>query len=171
MKTNMLIALAVVCTAFAAHAGTPSDQSVSDLLDASRMDKTIDQMMTQMDVGMKNSMQQSLRGRNLTSEQQAAANKLANDMSGIMKEEISMAKLKPIYLQVYKETFSQEEINGLLAFYRSPIGKTFVEKLPLTMQRAGALMQERMGPVMQKLSTMQNEFMRDLNKAAQPTSP
>lgn len=164
MKTYIAIALAILCTAISGHAAPPSEKSVNELLDLSRMDKTLDQMMTQMDVGMKNGMQQGLRGRTLTPEQQAAAEKLTSEMAGIMKEELSMPKLKPLYLQVYRETFTQEEVEGLIAFYKSATGKAFVEKLPLVMQRAGALMQERMGPMMQKLSGMQNEFMRDLNK-------
>ena len=168
MKTNILLGLAILGAALAAQGATPTDQSVAELLDVSRMDKTVDQMMTQMDAGMKNAVQQSMRGRTLTAEQQAAANKLSTDMSAIVHEEVSLAKLKPVYVKVYKDTFTQEEVDGLIAFYKSPIGKSYVDKLPLVMQRSGAAMQERMAPIMQKLTSLQNDFMRDLSKAPSP---
>ena len=34
--------------------------------------------------------------------------------------------MKDRYVQVYRETFSQEEIDGLIAFYQTPVGQYFV---------------------------------------------
>ena len=44
------------------------------------------------------------------------------------------------------------------------MGKTVVEKIPVAMQRAGALMQERIAPMIQKMQTMQEEFVKELSQ-------
>lgn len=49
-------------------------------------------------------------------------------------EEI-LEKLMPVYLKY----FSEEEMDGLLAFYKSDIGKSFTEKQPMVMQETMAI--------------------------------
>ena len=83
----------------------------------------------------------------------------------MIRDELSYAKMKDIYLQVYRETFTQDEINSIIAFYSSPAGKAMVEKIPITMQKAGALVQARIGPMTQKLQGMMEQFEKDVAKA------
>jgi hypothetical protein len=80
-----------------------------------------------------------------------------------MKEELSFAKVKDIYIQAYRETFTQDEVNGVIAFYKSPAGKAIAEKNPTVMQKAGTLMQARIGPMAQKLQKMQEDFVKELS--------
>ena len=48
--------------------------------------------------------------------------------------------------------FTQEEIDGLIAFYESPAGATFVEKMPVVMQKSMSIMQSRAATVMEKMN-------------------
>ena len=73
--------------------------------------------------------------------------------------------MEDVYLQVYRETFTQEEITSIIAFYSSPAGKAMVEKVPVAMQKAGTLMQARIGPMTQKLQAMIEQFQKDVEKA------
>jgi len=70
-----------------------------------------------------------------------------------MREELNWEKLKPMHVQLYRDTFEQEEIDGLLAFYRSPVGQAFVNKMPLVMQKAMAMGQSQMQAVIPKMKT------------------
>ncbi len=60
-------------------------------------------------------------------------------------------KLKPEYAQLYMETFTQEEVDGLLAFYRSPAGRAMIEKMPLLMNKSLQLSQARMQKLMPRI--------------------
>lgn len=62
--------------------------------------------------------------------------------------------MKSMYLQIYSKSFNQEEIDGLIAFYNSPSGIAFVNKIPLIMQKSMTLTQERMGPMIQKIEAL-----------------
>jgi hypothetical protein len=79
-----------------------------------------------------------------------------------VNEELSFAKVKDIYQQAYRETFTQEEVSAIIAFYKSPAGKAIVEKYPAAMQKANALMQARISPLTMKLQGMLDDFIRQL---------
>lgn len=44
---------------------------------------------------------------------------------------MSWDKLKPIYVDAYASTFTPDELQGAIDFYKSPIGQKWVEKQPL----------------------------------------
>ena len=69
--------------------------------------------------------------------------------------------MRPIYLGIYRETFDQAEIDGLIAFYRSPIGQSFVRKMPAVVQRSMAVTQTQMQVVMPKLHDAMNQVLRE----------
>jgi hypothetical protein len=172
MRTLYVVTISCLAAVTSSIAAPPSDQSINELLDVMNMPRMMDQILTNMDqeikAGMQRGLQQSLRGREPAAEQRAEVDKFQKKLMGIMRDELTFDKVKDIYVRVYRETFTQEEVNGLITFYKSPAGKAYVEKVPSVMQRAGAEMQSRIGPMVQKLNIMQQEFLKDLEKASKP---
>jgi uncharacterized protein len=168
MKIQFYLALAITSAVAFAEAAPPTDASIKQTLTVMHVEKMLDQMFLQMDAAMKSGMeqglQQSLHGHELNAAQKAAIEKFKERLSATMKDDLSFAKMQDIYLQAYRETFTQEEVNSIIAFYSSPVGKTVVEKIPVAMQRAGALMQERIAPMIQKMQTMQEDFVKELSQ-------
>lgn len=167
---NAILCLALFC-AFAAvplRAAPPSDQSIEQLLRVMQVETMFNEMMSQMDsamrTGMEQGVQESLKGKPPTPAQQAQIDTFQKKFSAAIKDELSYPKLKDVYLQVYRETFSQEEINGIIAFYGSPAGQAMVKKTPGAMQKASALMQTRIAPMTQKLEGMMQQFQKDMEK-------
>jgi uncharacterized protein len=172
MKTLHVATISCLAAVVSSVAAPPSDQSINEVLDVMNMPRTMDQILATMDqqmrVGMQRGLQQSLQGREPTAEQRAEVEKFQKKIMGIMRDELAFDKVKDIYVKAYRETFTQEEVDGLIAFYKSPVGKAYAEKVPVVMQRAGAEMQSRLGPMVQKLNTMQQEFLKDLEKSSKP---
>lgn len=152
-----------------AKAAPPSDESINRMMTVMHLDKMLDQMVTQVNNGMKTGMdqglQQSLHGQELTAAQKAAVEKFKDQFTAMMKEEFSMNKLKDVYLQAYRETFTQQEVDSITAFYSSPAGQAVVDKIPAVMQKAAAMTQSRLGPIIQKMQSMQTDFLKDLGNA------
>jgi hypothetical protein len=167
---NKMLCLTLLCGLglVSLRAAPPSDQSIEQLLRVMQVDKLLDQMVTQMDSGMRSGMekglQQSLNGKTPTPAQQAQISEFEKKLSAVMKDELSYPKMKDVYLQVYRETFTQDEVNGIMAFYSSPAGQAMVQKTPVAMQKASALMQGRIGPMTQKLQAMMEQFQKDVEK-------
>jgi hypothetical protein len=166
-----LLLLAVLILPLSTPAAPPTDPSINQLLQLTKVDKQMDSVFTQMDDLLKTSLQQATKGRPLSAEEQAILDRQQAKMSGIMKEELSWDKMKDLYVQAYRETFSQEEIDGLIAFYRTPVGQSFVSKQPELMKRTMTIMQQRMGPMMQRIQTMSEETVAEMKKARAENPP
>ncbi|MEI7962892.1 MAG: DUF2059 domain-containing protein [Verrucomicrobiota bacterium] len=48
-------------------------------------------------------------------------------------------KMKPVYVSLYAETFTPDELQGLIDFYKTPVGQKYIEKQP---QLQAAIMQK-----------------------------
>jgi uncharacterized protein len=51
-----------------------------------------------------------------------------------IREEIDFSEFEPAMVHIYDKHFSATEIEGLLAFYESDIGRRFIEKQPAIVQ-------------------------------------
>jgi uncharacterized protein len=166
MKNGISFLLVIFSVALA-NATQPSDESINKMMAVMHVEKMLDQMVTQINNGMKAGMdqgiQQSLHGQELNAGQRAAVEKFKDQLAAMMREELSMSKLKDVYLQAYRETFTQQEVDSIIAFYSTPGGQAVVEKIPVAMQKAATLTQGRMGPMIQKMQSMQVEFIKDLS--------
>lgn len=53
--------------------------------------------------------------------------------------------VKQDYISVYVDTFTEQELKGIIGFYKSPAGKAFVKKSPEMMKRSMDISQKRNG--------------------------
>ena len=151
----------------AAQAAAPTSDSIEKLLVVTNSQRMVAAIQGQIEQATKVSMAQAFRGHNMDAESQKAAEDLAGKLSAEMKQELSWETLKPIYVQVYTETFSQEEIDGLIAFYESPAGKAFVAKMPIAMQKTMVIMQQKMGPMVQRMQKTIQDSAQEIQAAKQ----
>ena len=68
-------------------------------------------------------------------------------------------------MKLYAETFTQEEVDGLLAFYRSPAGVALLEKMPQVTQKSAAITQQRIAPLVEKLKASMAKTVEDAKAA------
>jgi hypothetical protein len=168
---STLLLLAVLTFTLSTPAAPPSDQSINQLLQLAKVDKQMDSVFTQMDGMLKASIKQATKGRPLGADEQAILDRQQAKMSDIMKEELGWEKMKDLYVQAYRETYSQEEIDGLIAFYRTPVGQSFVNKQPELTKRTMTILQQRMAPMMQRIQKMSEETAAELKKAKAENPP
>lgn len=140
-----LLAGAVLSLAAATSWATPpSAESVETLLQVARAESMTSMAWTAMDQVMRQSMQQATAGQNLTPEQRRQMDAVPPTMTRLIREELSWSSMKPDFVALYREVYTQEEIDAQIAFYRSPAGQSILDKTPAVMQRSIALTQARM---------------------------
>ncbi len=83
-------------------------------------------------------------------------------MMTAMKEVLDWNKLEPMYVRVYQKSFTQEEVDGLIAFYRTPAGQALINKMPVVMQNMMTEVQQMMHPMMQAMKRMQQEVVAEI---------
>ncbi|MEY2480248.1 MAG: uncharacterized protein QOI04_1175 [Verrucomicrobiota bacterium] len=166
MKNGITFVLTFFCAIALTHAAPPSDESLNKMMSALQVETMLNQALEQMNAtfvkGMEQGLQESLKGKELTPAQKTAVENFKTKFGATMKDDLSFSKVKDIYIQTYRETLTQEEVDSILTFYKSPAGRAMVEKMPVAMQKASALMQARIGPMTKKLQTMQEEFVKQL---------
>lgn len=156
----------------AAISTTPSDESLKELIQLCDASKMIDNMWVQVDGAMKGMIAQSTKGQQLNAQQQAAIDSFQSKYSTLMREELSWAKMEPMFLRIYKNSLSQAEIDGMIAFYKTPAGQAVIKKMPVLMQQIMAEMPAMVGPLMQKIQPLAQQLQADMKAAAEaPAAP
>ena len=128
----------------------------------------LDGVKAQMDGVMKQASNQVLQGQNLTPERQAIMDRMLDKMAAVSRDMLDWEALKPVFLRVYRQSFSQEDIDGMIAFYKTPAGQSMLSKMPLVMQNMMAEMGQMMKPMQQKMMEIQHEAIEEMKKTANP---
>jgi len=109
-----------------------------------------DQMMKMMEPMMKGMMAQA--DKDIPAAQRAKLGHLQEKILALFAE--SLSKMKPALAKVYTDTYTEEEIDGILTFYKSPAGKAFLQKMPEVMQRSMPVMMKMIGDLQPEIKTM-----------------
>lgn len=160
-----ILTMLLLCstTAIAAPA---SESSIKELLAVAQARQLVDGIRAQFDSMMQASIQQSLQGKNPTPKQQKAISNMKNRMVEIMQGELAWDKLEPMYLRLYKDAFTEEEVVGMLAFYKTPAGQAVIHKMPLLMQQTMLEMQKMTAGMMPKMQSVQEQFIAEMSAAS-----
>lgn len=157
--TRFAAAVSIAALAFAAtvcHAAPASRESVEALFSLMNMDQTITQSFDKMQAMTQQSLANLPKTRSMTPEQRAQFDAGRTRVDALMREEMTWAKLEPEFVQIYSATFTQEEIDGQLAFYRTPAGKAVIAKTPQLSERSMTAVQAHMQVLMPRIEeTMQ----------------
>jgi hypothetical protein len=93
-----------------------------------------------------------------------AADEIQQKSMAVVSDRMSWDKLKPALVKVYSETYTEEEINGIVAFYKSQAGQAMLEKSPLLMQRVMAMSQELVGDLTPEIKRITEEVKQKYKK-------
>ena|SRR5215469_4707682 len=149
------------CTIFAAD-NPPSEASIKQLLEVGQAHKLIDTMTAQMEGYMNQVMQQATQGERVTPEIQKHIDSFEAEITAALKEVLDWNKLEPMYVRVYQKSFTQGEVDGLIAFYKTPTGQALLTKMPVVMQNTLSEMQQMMQPMIQRMQRMQQDVVAEI---------
>ncbi len=158
MTRFLFIALALLLS-LQAEAAPASPASIEKTLDLMNAQQTMASVWPAVEANMRQSMARAHGGNPPTPEQQAKEERAIQRAMAAMHEQLNWDKMKPQYVKLYGDTFSQEEINGLIAFYQSPAGKAYVAKMPQLTQHTMQLIQGQMTELMPKLMQIMQDAM------------
>lgn len=150
MKTVVVLVIALLSSGVVASAQPqPSKEAkIEQLLALTNSTAMVEQILEPL-----KSMTAQVPGA--TPQQQEQANAVS---SKIMSLTVALLdKLRPQMVKIYSETFSDSEIDGMLAFYRSPTGRAMLEKTPALTGRMMTLMQSQMMELMPEIQRIIGE--------------
>jgi hypothetical protein len=164
MKVRICIALAFSLLAIGvvqAQEASPSDASIRELLDVTHAAKLIDSMQGQMH-GMFEQMVDGALGHAPDAQERQILQRQEAKMENLMKRQFTWSKFEPMVADIYRKSFSQKEINDLLAFYKSPSGQAVIAKMPVVMQQSMVSMQTVMKQILPQVQQIGRETGEEL---------
>lgn len=155
-------------SATASAAPTPTEASVKQLLAVAQTHKLVDAVMKQIDTLMFEAIAQATKGQPIPDKVQKDIDQRRSEVISLMKELLDWKKLEPTYVRIYQKSFTQPEVDGMIAFYKTPAGQAMIGKMPAVMQNSIDEMQQSMGPVMEKIQRMQQEVAAEMKTQPKP---
>jgi uncharacterized protein len=125
---------------------------IERILAATNADATMTQVFNQI-----KTMTASAVPAGTTPEQQVKSQEAQNKILDLVKSRMNWDKMRPQYMKIYDETFSDQEISGIFAFYQSPAGHAMVEKMPTLISKAMAVVQSQMADLMPEIQRITKE--------------
>ena len=71
-----------------------------------------------------------------------------------------------MYVRIYTESFTEDEVSGMISFYRTPIGQAAIHKMPLLMQKTMMEVQKSMAGTAPQMQKAQEEFLAEIKEAS-----
>jgi hypothetical protein len=135
---------------------------IEEMMQLTHVDRMLTQMLPQMQSVVKAQMAQA----DLTPEQRQQAEAMQQKMMALIAERLSWEKAKPAYIKIYADTFTEGEIDGILAFYKSPAGQAMLDKMPQLMQKSMEVGQQLMGDVMPEITQMMEQMKQNHSQSS-----
>lgn len=144
---RVLIGTLVVCGSFASAQELTKEAKIERILALTNAQAVMDQMFAQIKTSTA-----SMMPAGSTPEQSAKVQEIQEKLLDFVKDRMSWDKVRPKYVKIYDETFSDEEITGILAFYQAPAGRAMLEKLPTLISKSMSVAQSQMTDIMPEIS-------------------
>jgi len=133
--TGLVAALLVAGAAWADDASRMA--KADELLRVTKADQTFRQMLDRAQAQLK-----LLAVRQAPSDADKAA--IEQQAAPIAAEHLNWEKLRPQFVKAYADTYTEEEMDGIISFFKSPAGQAWISKVPEVNGRAVKISQEAM---------------------------
>ncbi|ABG41360.1 hypothetical protein Patl_2850 [Paraglaciecola sp. T6c] len=163
MKVRILL-LTLLCIIFGAQAETKaSRESVEKLMLLTDVSKIMDAMQGQVSAMFNNMATQM----NISEPERPAFEKYMGKIDQLLKEKMTWEQFKEPMINVYLTHFNQHEIDGLIEFYKSDVGKSMTQKMPLVMQDSMMAGQQAMRSLMPEIQAIAQDMQSEIQQARQ----
>ncbi len=142
-----------------------SEASIREMMELTQSRKMLDGALLQVQGMMKKQAQQAMSEGRHTPEQQKILGDMQDKMMAVYKEEMSWDKMEPMFIEIYKKSFTQGEVEGVNAFYRTKAGQAMLAKMPVVMQNTMQAMQTHMQSLQPKLEKIENDAKAQMAEA------
>lgn len=176
MKHSRTLVL-ILCAAVGGAVGLWADDSAkaAQVDEIFRLAKT-ETLQRQVMQQMRRMTASAVAESGIPPEARKTAAELADRINELFERELAWEKLKPIYAQLYMETFTEDELKSIADFYRTPGGQALVTKLPTLMSKSGDAVQKLVVSLMPEVNQLTRDYLEKYRKGqdapqSQPVTP
>ena len=153
---TLTVAFGIICSVSAEDSGELAEELLN-IMDTQRV-------LNQMVMQIKKVQEQQLSQMQLTEPQQKEATEFIDKSTNFMLAEMDWEKMKGDYISIYADAFTEQDLTALIEFYKSPVGKKFIEQQPVLVQKSMEVGQKKMLKIIPEIQKMTAEFMEKHKK-------
>lgn len=144
---------------------TAKQQKIDELVNVMNMDAMVDSMYSQVEGMMQNmSVQMGVKP-----DEKPIFDKYYADMTEVLKTKMSWQKMQPMMVDLYDKQFSEQEINDMLAFYKTESGQAILRKMPQVMQASMQMSQVLVQDAMPEIQAIAGQLGEALEQSRSET--
>ena len=134
-----------------ADATPPSDAQVDHLLEVMRAKRTVEAMVPQVQAMQRQMVAQFTAGQPLTPAQREELDRVLYRSNAQILARVSWNNMQPLYRDIYRRSFSAEDMAAMVDFYGSQAGQNLLDRMPQLMQHTMTAMQQVMAPMLEQM--------------------
>ncbi len=157
-KKIIPLAICLLAVSTTVSAEQPSARSVDQLMKLTEVNNMVDSLygrVGQMFQGYAQQLQ-------VTEAERPIVDKYFKQSIELMKKNVTWDQLQAPMRDVYTNHFTESEVNELIRFYSSDVGKSLVQKLPNVMNESMGITQMAMQNVMPQIQSVTNDMVQEL---------
>ncbi len=135
------------------------------MLTITKMDQMMTRMMDQSVAQSQQMVKGMLGNQPMSDADQKAIQEFSTKVLSLMRDNFGWEKMKPTYIDLYADAYTEEEIDGILAFYRSPVGQSMLAKTPELLTKSIAIASARMEALQPQMRVLMDGFTQQLAAA------
>jgi uncharacterized protein len=140
----------------------PSEASLKELMKITNISSLMDASMKQIEAMMRADGEKLTKGHTFTPEQKQILDDMYSQMTAVVTSGMSWEKLEPTMIDLYRQVYTQKEVDGMLAFYKTDAGRALIQKMPALMQATMQLMQRNIASTMPKMAQIRQDTLAKL---------
>jgi len=150
-----LLATLTFCFPLAAQTPAPADHTSRQAKAAELVTLLhTDRMVGQISEGLKRQLAdqgQHAIGLNPTSDSKAKLADAEKKLADTIDAQVGWSVLGPAFTEIYAKTFTEEQMDGIIAFYKSPAGAAFLANTPVVNQQIQQIVKPRLDQLQAQL--------------------
>ena len=153
--------------ALAAHAEPASEAAAQELLRISRAESMMTAASANLEQQMRDTMDSMLAQEKLDPAQREAVTRgVPARVAELISKAMDWPAVEKDMVQVYRDNFTEEEVAGQIAFYRSSVGQSVLDKMPAVMQQSTELAMRRMQTVLPQMKSVIEKALAEAKASA-----
>ena len=133
---------------------------VKELFALTHVDHSLDRMRSAMEQQVQATAKNASGAEAMTPEKQKIQQEYIDNSMKVVDQQFGWPVLEPAFLRLYSDAYSESDLDGILAFYKSPAGQAMLAKAPELSSGLMEIVHGRMGDFQPKMQALQELYLK-----------
>jgi hypothetical protein len=157
----VMLAVVMVMAPMGARADEASKTAkVKELFALTHVDHSLDRMRSAMEQQVQATAKNAPGAEQMTPEKKKIQQEYIDNSMKVVDQQFGWPVLEPAFLRLYSDAYSESDLDGILAFYKSPAGQAMLAKAPELSSGLMEIVHGRMGDFQPKMQALQELYLK-----------